>query len=62
MHGEQGAESIHAEMNKLSLSAKGIKSQSDRLMCVMKKHHTKVMPKVQHHVIPQKSRKRKYSE
>ena len=58
MHGEQGAESIHAEMNK----PKGIKSQSDRLMYVMKKHHTKVMPKVQHHVIPQKSRKRKYSE
>ena len=56
MHGEQWGESIHATFNHLKSIHAGVQNGLDRLMAMMKEHHTKCAPVVQKHIIQMKQK------
>ena len=43
---EQGGELIHAEFNRIGRVVQGIQDDLDRLMAVMRRHHTSTCPEV----------------
>ena len=57
LHGEQRGESIHAEFNRQTAIAGGIRNKVDQLKSVMRNHLTKCSPQIQEEVILPKRRK-----
>ena len=55
--GEQGAESIHKELNEIESSYRTMPNRVDRLLCVIKEHHVRVDPEHQQLVPAIKRRK-----
>ena len=51
LHGEQGIESIHAEINCISKSKQSIRDPLQKLRCTLIDHHLKVSPEIQAAVI-----------
>ena len=58
-HGEQGVESIHAQMNNISVNMRGIVDPLKQTLAQMEEHLTWTSPAIQVHMPPVKSRKRK---
>ncbi len=56
--GEQGGESVHSEFNQLAQNARCIKRDKDRLMSMMRVHHTKVNPHIQSQCVKPKQYKK----
>ena len=55
--GEQGAESIHKELNGIESSYRTMPNRVDRLLCVIREHHVRVDPEQQQLVPEIKKRK-----
>lgn len=57
--GEQGAESIHAAINRIKQRFRAIPNKEKQLLCVIKEHHLQVSPSNQSRAPPAAKRKRK---
>ena len=58
LHGEQGGKSLYKEFNRLGRVMQGVQNEIDKLLCIMKEHHTLTSPIVQSNIIHPKKRKK----
>ena len=59
--GEQGAESIHKELNGIESSYRTMPNRVDRLLCVIREHHVRVDPE-QQQLVPEIKRRKTQPE
>ena len=57
LHGEQGGEGIHREFNRLERNMAHVKKDENKLLYMMKEHHTFVHPAIQTGIIQIKKKK-----
>ena len=57
--GEQGAESIHAAINRIKQRFHAITNKEKQLLCVIKEHHLQISPSNQIQASPPAKRRKK---
>ena len=59
LYGEQGIESVHAEVNRIKKPLIGLRNDEVRLTCIMKRHILRSTPELKDHDDEPKPKKRR---